>query len=144
MNLADMRVEDFMSLVQHSGLVLHAPALAPARLPVAAPAPAPSLPEVYRRMSPGECRERLRHLKNEVVQSASNGRWSDAESREWAALSREHRMCLHLLAGIDGDLPELALREWRELPGPERTAIKAEVRAMRDAMKGVFSLSGNW
>lgn len=142
MNLADIRFGDLVSLMQRNGQDLHAPALAPALLPVAAPAPA--LPEAYRRMSPGECRERLRHLKNEVVQSASNGRWSDAESREWAALSREHRMCLHLLAGIDGDLPELALREWRELPGPERTAIKAEVRAMRDAMKGVFSLSGNW
>lgn len=144
MNLADMRVEDLLSLVQRGGRALHAPALAPARLTVATPAPAPDLPEAYRWMTPGECRERLRNLKNEVVQSASKGRWSDAESREWAAMSREHRMCLHLLAGIDGDLPELALREWRELPGPERTAIKAEVRAMREAMKGVFSLSGNW
>ena len=53
-------------------------------------------------------------------------------------------MCLHLLAGIDGDLPELALREWRELPEPERVRIKAELRAMRQAMQGVFSLSGNW
>lgn len=142
MNLADMRVEDLLSLVQRDRLAQHAPALAPARLPVAAPVPA--LPEVYRRMTPEECRERLRHQQNEIVQSASKGRWSDAESREWAKLTREHRMCLHLLAGIDGDLPELALREWRELPGPERTAIKAEVRTMRDAMKGVFSLSGNW
>ena len=76
MNLADMRVEDFMSLVQRSGQVLHAPALAPALLPVAAPAPA--LPEAYRRRSPAECRERLRHLQNEGVQRASNGRWSES------------------------------------------------------------------
>ncbi len=142
MSLADMRVEDLLRLAQSNGQALHAPALAPARLPVAAPAPA--LPEAYRRMSPKECRERLRSLQSEALQRASNQRWSTAESRDWEALSREHRMCLHLLAGIDGDLTELALREWRELPGPERKAIKAEVRSMRDAMKGVFSLSGNW
>jgi len=140
MNLAEVRFGDLMAMLQRNAQEPHAPAMAPARLPVAAPA----LPEAYRGMSPAECRERLRHLQNEGVQRSSNGRWSDAESREWAALTREHRMCLHLLAGIDGDLPELALREWRELPGPERAAIKAEVRAMRGAMKGIFSLSGNW
>lgn len=140
MNLADVRFGDLMAMVQRNAQDLHAPAMAPARFPVAAPA----LPEAYRDMSPAECRERLRRLQNEGVQRSSKGRWSDAESREWARLTREHRMCLHLLAGIDGDLPELALREWREIPGPERAAIKAEVRAMRDAMKGIFSLSGNW
>lgn len=142
MNLADIRFVDLVDLAQRNGQGLHANAMAPARLP--APTPAPALPEAYRHMTPAECRERLRHLQNENVHRASKGRWSDAESREWAKLTREHRMCLHLLAGIDGDLPELALREWRELPEPERTAIKAEVRTMRGAMKGVFSLSGNW
>lgn len=139
MNLADVRLDDFLSMVQ-SSTKAHAPALAPARmLPLV-----PALPEKYRYMTTLECRERLRSQRDEALQRASNQRWSNAESKEWAALSREHRMSLHLLAGIDGDLPTLALREWRELPGPERAAIKAEVRAMRDAMKGVFSLSGNW
>ncbi|QKV52627.1 hypothetical protein [Comamonas antarctica] len=140
MNLADMRLDEFLRMVNTGAQAAHAPALAPARmLPTER-----ALPEPYRRMSPQEARARLRSLKSEAVQRASNQRWSDAESKEWAALSREHRMCLHLLAGIDGDLPELALREWRELPEPERVRIKAELRAMRQAMKGVFSLSGNW
>lgn len=140
MNLADIRLDEFLRMVQSTASAQKAPALAPARIVPAARA----LPEAYRDMSPQEARAKLRILQSEAVQRASNQRWSDAESKEWAALTREHRMCLHLLAGIDGDLPQLALREWRELPGPERTAIKAEVRAMRAAMGGVFSLSGNW
>lgn len=36
-------------------------------------------------------------------------------------------------AGVDGDLADLATRDWRELPGPEREAIKSEVRAAKAA-----------
>lgn len=140
MNLADLRVEDVVRAVRGSAWAEQAPALAPARMRPLVPA----LPDAYRYLTTLECRERLRLQRDEALQRASNQRWSNAESKEWAALSREHRMCLHLLAGIDGDLPQLALREWRELPDPERAAIKAEVRAMRSAMGSVFSLSGNW
>ncbi|QKV52369.1 hypothetical protein [Comamonas antarctica] len=140
MNLADVRLDEFLRMMQNTAQPTQAPALAPAQLLPKAR----DLPENYRSMSPTEARARLRDLKSEAVQRASNQRWSDAESKEWAALTREHRMCLHLLAGIDGELTELALREWRELPGPERAAIKAEVRSLRAAMAGVFSLSGNW
>ena len=90
------------------------------------------------------CRARLSVLRDEAVARASNGRWSDAESREWARLSVEHRMALLLLAGIDGELSMLAQRAWREMPGPERDAIKAEARRMKSAFGGLFAMAGRW
>ena len=53
-------------------------------------------------------------------------------------------MAMLLLAGVDGDLADLATRDWRELPGPEREAIKSEVRAAKAAFSRLVSLSGRW
>ena len=89
-------------------------------------------------------RPRLRVLQDEFVQRATKGRYSDAESLEWARLSHEHRMALMLLGGVDGDLVALANRDWRELPDPEREAIKAEARRARKVYGALFALSGRW
>ncbi|MDR0204395.1 MAG: hypothetical protein LBJ40_19820 [Delftia acidovorans] len=134
MNLADLSAPEFQRLVAlHDQL----PALAPAlrRLP-----PPPVAPE-FAGLSPDECRARLRELKDDAVRRASNGRWSDAEAREWSGLHIGTRMAALLLAGIEGEMEELALREWRELPPPERTAIKAQIRYLADDMAGLRSLT---
>ena len=89
-------------------------------------------------------RARLSALRDEYVQRATRGRFSDAESKEWAAVPVQHRMAFLLLAGVDGDLPELARRDWRELPGPEREAVKAEIRSMRGTVGSVWALGGRW
>ena len=83
-------------------------------------------------------------LRDEYTQLATRGRQSDSESREWSGLSVGHRMAMLLLAGVDGDLADLATRDWRELPGPEREAIKSEVRAAKAAFSRMVSLSGRW
>ena len=83
-------------------------------------------------------------LRNEFVQRASGGRESDAESLEWTRLEQGHKMALLLLAGIDGDLAALSHRAWRELPEPERQAIKSEARAMKKSFGAVSALSGRW
>ncbi|PJO38761.1 hypothetical protein CTI10_008190, partial [Delftia acidovorans] len=56
--------------------------------------------------------------------AAANGRCGSAESREGRAWPGHYRMALVLLAGIDGEIEELALRDWREMPPPERDAIQ--------------------
>ncbi|ATH13808.1 hypothetical protein CHL79_15940 [Delftia acidovorans] len=134
MNLADLSAPEFQRLV-----ALHSqpPAMAPAlrRLP-----PPPVAPE-FAGLSPEECRARLRMLKDDAVRRASNGRWSDAEAREWTSLHISTRMTAVLLAGIEGEMEELAHREWRELPPPERTAIKAQLRYLADELAGLRSLT---
>jgi hypothetical protein len=80
-------------------------------------------------------------LKDDAVRRASNGRWSDAEAREWTSLHISTRMTVVLLAGIEGEMEELARREWRELPPPERAAIKAQIRYLADEMAGLRSLT---
>ena len=69
---------------------------------------------------------------------------ADSESLEWAKLDTGHKMAMLLLAGVDGDLVDLTKRDWRELPGPERDAIKREVRAAKNAFSRVVALSGRW
>ena len=83
-------------------------------------------------------------LRDEFVAVASQKRWSDAESREWARLAETHRMALMLLAGVDGDIGALALRHWRELPEPERVALKAEARFARREFSRLHALTGRW
>lgn len=83
-------------------------------------------------------------LRDEFVATASQMRWSDAESREWASLAETHRMALMVLAGFDGDIGALAQRHWRELPEPERVALKAEARFARREFSKLHALTGRW
>lgn len=107
------------------------------------PAVAPELPplsavgqEHYRKLF-GEVRDRY-------VRQATQGRLSDAESREWARLDHAYRVMLMLLAGLDGELSELAHRAWRELPEHERVAIKQEARTARHGLAKLYALTGRW
>lgn len=133
MNLSEIGMPEFMRLIGQPS----APALAPTLRRMEQQPLAPQ----YRDMSVDDCRARLRALKDEAVRRSSNGRWSNAEAMEWAALPVNVRMCALLLAGIEGNLEELGLREWRELPPPERAAIKAEIRHLADAMAPLRSLT---
>lgn len=83
-------------------------------------------------------------LRDEYTQLATGGRVSDSESREWLGLDPAHRMVLLLLAGVDGDLVALANREWREMPPPEKEALKREVRGVKSAFSRLLALSGRW
>lgn len=83
-------------------------------------------------------------LRDEYTKLATGGRVSDSESREWAGLETGHKMAMLLLAGVDGELVELASRDWRELPAPERDTIKREVRSAKAAFSRLMALSGRW
>ena len=87
-----------------------------------------------------EARERLRILRDGLLQKASAGRWHDAESKEWSHIGHEQRVMLMMLAGIDGDLDALAARAWREFTPPERSAIKSEVRTAKRAFVRLSAL----
>ena len=141
MNLSDVTLGQFTELMQRlqRGDAQQAPSLAPALMPAAPVA------EHLRGLSPAACRTRLRELQNEALARASRGRWNDVEAREWAAMDLGVRVCLLILAGVGDDfdsLSALADRHWREVPPPERAAIKGQVRAMRAAMAKVASLAG--
>ncbi len=141
MNLSDVTLGQFTDLMLRvqRGEAQQAPSLAPALMP------AEPVAEHLRGLSPAACRTRLRQLQNEALERASRGRWNDVEAREWAAMDLGVRVCLLILAGVGDDfdgLSALADRHWREVPPPERAAIKGQVRAMRAAMAKVASLAG--
>ncbi|WP_047218339.1 hypothetical protein [Delftia lacustris] len=135
MKLGDLRLSDLMRLLQADD------APAPEYRPEYRPVDPPALPEAYQRLSVQDCRIRLRELQREAAQRASNGRSGSAESREWAGLASHYRMALVLLAGIDGEIEELALRDWREMPPPERDAIRRQIRALRTCLLPLRALA---
>ena len=85
---------------------------------------------------------RLRELQNEAIRRLTKGRHSDAGALEWSRQEHVHRMAFLLLAGVDGELSELAGRAWLELPNPEREAVRLQIRSMRKAMQSVYVLAG--
>lgn len=131
MKLGDLRLSDLMRLLRADD--------APA--PEYRPEDPPALPEAYQRLSVQDCRTRLRELQREAAQRCANGRSGSAESREWAGLASHYRMALVLLAGIDGEIEELALRDWREMPPPERDAIRRQIRALRTCLLPLRALA---
>lgn len=142
MNLADINLGEFAALMERvkSGEEPPAPGPRLVRQPV------PPVAAHLSGLSPTACRERLRSLQDEALRRSTNGRWSDVESRAWKGMDLGHRVCLLILAGVGDDfdaLSALADRDWREMPPPERVAIKREVRSMRAAMSKAFCLTGN-
>lgn len=140
MNLADIRLGEFAALMERVQRGEE-----PTGTWVLERMPVPPVAEHLRGLSPAECRARLRVLGNEALSRATKGRWSDAESREWNTMDLGPRVCLLILAGVGDDfgaLSALADRDWREMPPPERDAIKQQVRAMRAAMSKVSNLAG--
>lgn len=135
MKLGDLRLSDLMRLLQADD------APAPEYRPEYRPVDPPALPEAYQSLSVQDCRIRLRELQREAAQRASNGRSGSAESREWAGLASHYRMALVLLSGIDGEIEELALRDWREMPPPERDAIRRQIRALRTCLLPLRALA---
>lgn len=101
-------------------------------------------------MNPGAvtveaCKARLfGPLRDEFVKRATRGRLSHAEDAEWSRMDQGLRMAMLLLAGVDGDLVALSHRAWRELPEPERQAIKAQIRHAKRSLSAVSALSGRW
>lgn len=141
MNLSDVTLGEFAALMERvqRGEEPQTPAMALARMPV------PPVAEHLRDLSPAQCRTRLRELQNEALSRITGSRWSDMEAREWFAMDLGHRVCLLILAGVGNDfaaLSALADRDWREMPPPERDAIKLQVRALRKAMAKVCNLAG--
>lgn len=91
-------------------------------------------------LSVPEIRLRLKDQRDALLKKASFGLWSDGESREWARISHEQRIMLMMLAGISGDLGELASRAWREFTPAERDAVKTEIRTAKRTFTGVAAL----
>ena len=84
----------------------------------------------------------LRTLRDEFVAIASRGRFSNAAAREWACLRPEHRMALLMLAGVDGDLGDLAVRGWLEIGEGERRQIRTAARNLQNEVRPLAALVG--
>lgn len=91
-----------------------------------------------------EVRARLSQLRDEIVSQMTGGRHVCARSREWAALPLELRMAVLLIAGVDGDVSALARRAWREMPGPEREAVRGTIRNFSRALGASPALVSRW
>ena len=87
---------------------------------------------------------KLAALRDEFVRIASDGRFVDCASREWRGIPMNWRMALVLMAGL-GDEAEspasLASREWREMPPPEREAVRGIVRGAKRHLGGLTALA---
>ena len=93
---------------------------------------------------PPEIRARLAMLRAEAVQRATRGRVKCARSEEWARLPIEVRALLLFVSGVDGEPDQLARRAWREMPGPEREAIRATMRNLSGVLKVCPALMARW
>lgn len=89
-------------------------------------------------------RAKLSALRAEFASRASGGRYVCARSKEWAVLPLEFRFAVLLMAGIDGDMDALTRRAWREMPLPEREAIRGVMRGFAQALKASPSLCARW
>lgn len=83
---------------------------------------------------------RLRELRDEAALRAAKSLRRDAPSLEWALLSREHKIIFLMLAGIDGEVEDIALRDWLEFTPPETVAIQLAMRSMKRSLDGVVAL----
>ncbi|QNP59459.1 hypothetical protein [Paenacidovorax monticola] len=107
--------------------------LQPAAPPAARPVPPPA-----------DVLAQLMKLRDEMTQSASNGRFCDAASREWRRLPVMWRVALLMIAGIGADVEHLytlADRNWQELPPPEREELRMVVRDAKKHLGGLTALA---
>lgn len=83
----------------------------------------------------------LMALREGALQRSTGKHGISAAAIEWVGLALELRMCILLVAGIDGDLASLARRSWGEFTPPECTAVQVATRAMIRQLGGVFALT---
>lgn len=93
--------------------------------------------------APADVQARLLALRDEFVQIASGGRFTDAASREWRGLPHNWRMALMLIAGVgqEDDLGTLASRNWQELPPTEREQVQGVVRSAKKYLSRLVALA---
>lgn len=87
---------------------------------------------------------KLAALRDEFVRIATDGRFVDSASREWRGIPMNWRMAMVLMAGLGGKAESpaiLAEREWREMPPPEREALRAMVRSAKRHLGGLTALA---
>lgn len=79
-----------------------------------------------------QARKKLQQLRDEAaVRSKGYKPTTSLESIEWKRLSVQTRTMLIIFAGIDGDLDQLAVRDWHEMPRPEQVQLVLIIRRMR-------------
>lgn len=94
--------------------------------------------------SKAKAMRQLVRLRDEFVELASVGRFTDAASYEWRELPAYWRMALLLVAGVGvdlDDLDKLASRSWQEMPDPERQAIQWVVRSGKKHLGPLVALA---
>lgn len=87
---------------------------------------------------------KLAALRDEYVRIATDGRFVDSASREWRRIPITWRMALVMMAGAGDDtesLESLASRDWREMPPPEREALRSIVRGAKRHLGGLTALA---
>lgn len=93
---------------------------------------------------PADVLAQLMKLRDQMTQSASNGRFCDAASQEWRRLPVMWRVSLLMIAGIGADVEHLytlADRNWQELPPPEREELRSVVRDAKKHLGGLTALA---
>ena len=87
---------------------------------------------------------KLAALRDEFVRIATDGRFVDSASREWRGIPMNWRMALVLMAGLGVEtesIESLASRDWREMPPPEREALRSMVRSAKRHLGGLTALA---
>jgi len=97
-----------------------------------------------------KARKNLLKLRDAIAEQLDEGRYFAAAAAEWARLPVLWRIALHILSGIgsaDGgldNLTDLAARAWREIPPPEREALRFVSRQCEKQLQsmGVLTAGG--
>lgn len=85
-------------------------------------------------------REKLRAVSVAMRADIEGRRQSCARSVEWAAMDPMARMAVLLLAGVDGELSQLARRAWPELTPAEKLQCQLAIRSLHAAMGKTYAL----
>lgn len=87
-------------------------------------------------------RSKLLKLRDEFAVKNEWGRATTSlESIEWEKLHIQTRILMLLDAGCDGELQDMAAKNWHELPRPEQLAVNLSIRRLRCELLGLVALA---
>lgn len=88
-----------------------------------------------------QARAAMLETRNKAIKTMTQGGAKDGAVFEWRRLSQESRMIFLLIAGLDGEVSDIARKGWAEFTPPEQSAIRVAIRAVKREVDSVFALA---
>jgi hypothetical protein len=85
-------------------------------------------------------RQKLREIADKARAEIQQRAGRCLRGIEWGNIPLAHRMAVLLMAGVDGDLQELARKSWPEFTPGERESIAVAIRSMHASLHACNAL----